>query len=90
MVDITQRVFVEEDPSTTCRNYPNLDYLSYEECDSHFVRNLLPGLTPVWMTEDFAAVSTQVYDENWTSHLGEWVAFNFILQIFHLLQVYMT
>ena len=64
MVDITQRVFVEEDPTTTCRNYPNQDYLSYEECDTQFVRNLLPGLTPIWMTEDFAKVSTKVLDDN--------------------------
>ena len=72
IVDISQRVFVEEDPTNTCRNYPNEEYLSYQECDDHFVRNQLPaGLVPVWMTEDFADVSTQVYDENWASHLGE-------------------
>ena len=72
IVDISQRVFVEEDPTNTCRNYPNEDYLSYQECDDHFVRNQLPaGLVPVWMTKDFADVSTQVYDKNWASHLGE-------------------
>ena len=65
-VDITQRVFVEEDPTTTCRNYPNLEHLSYEECDSQFVRNLLPGLTPVWMTENFTEVSTKVFDQDGT------------------------
>ena len=65
MVDITQREFVEEDPANTCRNYPNLEYTSYEECDSQFVKNLLPGLTPVWMTENFTEVSTKVLDENY-------------------------
>ena len=60
MVDISQRVFVEEDPTNTCRDYPNQDYLSYQECDDQFVKNLLPGLTPVWLTEDFAEVSKQV------------------------------
>ena len=91
IVDISQRVFVEEDPTNTCRNYPNEEYLSYQECDDQFLRDHLPaGLMPVWMTEDFADVSTQVYDQNWTSHLGEWVAFNFFSQIFHTFQVYMT
>ena len=60
MVDISQRVFVEEDPTNTCRDYPNQEYLSYQECDDHFVKNLLPGLTPVWLTGDFAEVSKQV------------------------------
>ena len=59
MVDISQRVFVEEDPTNTCRDYPNQEYLSYQECDDHFVKNLLPGLTPIWLTEDFAKVSKQ-------------------------------
>ena len=53
-------------PANGCRDYPNLEFLSYEECDDLFLRNLLPGLTPVWMTEDFDKVSTQVSDEDGT------------------------
>ena len=79
MVDISQRVFVEQDPANGCRNYPNLEYLSYEECDDQFVRKLVPGLTPVWMTEDFDQVSTQVFDENGT--FGE-LLFTSFLQMF--------
>ena len=66
MVEISQRVFVEEDPTNACRDYPNKDYLSYEQCDDHFVRSLLPGLTPIWLTDDLSEVSTQVFDENGT------------------------
>ena len=66
MVGIAQREYVEENPSHECRIYPNNEYDSYEECDDQFVRNKLPGLTPIWMTEDFSEVSTQVYDENET------------------------
>ena len=65
-VEISQRVFVEEDPTNNCQVYPNKQYQSYQDCDDHFVRKLLPGLTPIWMTEDFAEVSTQVFDENGT------------------------
>ena len=30
------------------------------------MKKLLPGLTPIWLTEDLAEVSTQVFDENGT------------------------
>ena len=66
MVDITQRTFVEEDPTNTCRGYPNQEYQSYQDCDDQFMKKLLPGLTPIWLTEDLAEVSTQVFDENGT------------------------
>ena len=64
IVDISQRFFFEEDPTNTCQDYPNQEYLSYQECDDQFVKNLLPGLTPVWLTKDFAEVSTHVIWEN--------------------------
>lgn len=81
MVDISQRVFVEQDPANGCRNYPNQEYLSYEECDDQFLRKLMPGLTPVWMTEDFDQVSTQVFDENGT--FGELLLTFFLNRYFH-------
>ena len=71
LVEIAQRQYVEEDPTNDCRNYPNQEYASYEECDNQFVRNTLPGLTPIWMSENFSAVSTNVYDANDT--YGEWL-----------------
>ena len=63
MVNIAQRVFVEEDPEESCRDYPNEEFLSYQHCDDQFVRSRLNGLTPVWLTEDFAEVSTQSFDD---------------------------
>ena len=67
MVDIAQRFFVEEDPNNNCRNYPNQDHQSYQECDDKFVRNFLPGgLTPIWITDDFTEVSMQVFYEKGT------------------------
>ena len=66
MVNIAQRVFVKEDPTASCRNYPNEDFLSYQHCDDQFVRSSLNGLTPVWLTEDFAEVSTQLLVDSLT------------------------
>ena len=73
MVDITQKVFVEEDPNNNCRDYPNQDFRSYRDCEDRYIRNLLPGLTPLWLSDNFAEVSTQVFDENdrYFSPLGD-------------------
>ena len=59
-VKIKKRVFIEGEPGTTCRNYPNSDFKSYRECDDKYMRTkvdkVAPGLnlTPVWMTEDLS------------------------------------
>ena len=63
-VEISQREHVEEDPTNECRNYPNQDFVSYGKCDHQFMKNKLDGLTPIWMTENYSEVSTQVTDEN--------------------------
>ena len=47
MVEITQTEFVEEDPFNDCREYPNPEFASYDECDNQFMRETLPGLSPV-------------------------------------------
>ena len=65
IVKIKENVFVEEDPSQTCRNYPTSEFASYKECDDQYVRRevdkLAPGLnlTPVWMTDDLDMVTTK-------------------------------
>ena len=66
MVEVTQRQFVEEDPLNDCRDYPNAEYASYDECDNKFMREALPGLTPVWITENRAEVTIQKDDEDGT------------------------
>ena len=63
-VEITQRQFVENDPFNECRDYPNPEYASYDECDNQFMRETLPGLTPVWITEDLAEVTIRKEDKN--------------------------
>ena len=60
---IKKRVFIEGEPGTTCRNYPNSDFESYRECDDHYMRkkvnNATPGLVPLWMTGDLSKVTTK-------------------------------
>jgi len=64
-VKIKKRVFIEGEPGTTCRNYPNSDFESYRECDDKYMRRkvdeVAPGLnlTPVWMTRNLSKVTTK-------------------------------
>ena len=62
VVDISESVFVEEDPSKSCRVYPNKDHQSYRECDDQFLKEYVgafdPPITPFWLTDDFNHVTT--------------------------------
>ena len=64
VVKIRETVFVEEDPSQSCCNYPTSEFASYTECDDNYVRKRIdqfsPGLnlTPVWLTDDLDMVTT--------------------------------
>ena len=69
-VEISQRAFMEEDPSKSCKNYPITEHETYEKCDDDYTRKEIeeesPGLVPIWMTNDLEAVSTKVIDQNST------------------------
>ena len=60
IVKIKKNVFVEEDPSKTCRNYPNPDFASYQDCDSMYLREKVkeidPALNPPWLKENLENV----------------------------------
>ena len=62
-VKIKKNVFVEEDPRKSCRNYPNVEFPSYAECDDQYMREKIdqvaPGLTPPWLTRDLEKVTTE-------------------------------
>ena len=66
VVNIKKDVFVEEDPSHTCRNYPTSEFDSYTECDDNYARKkieqIAPGLnlTPVWMTNSLELATSQI------------------------------
>ena len=65
IVKIKKNVFVEEDRTKNCRNYPNLDFHSYKDCDFQYMKNkvkeIAPGmnLNPPWLTNDLDNVTTK-------------------------------
>ena len=61
VLKINQQMFVEEDTSKKCRNYPNEDFDSYAACDDHYMRSLcdVAGLLPIWLTDDINEVTVQ-------------------------------
>ena len=56
MVEISSNVFVKEDPSKRCTEYPTDKFESYKECDDHFMKQVLedlsPDFLPVWLTDN--------------------------------------
>ena len=75
IVKIKKHIIAEEDPSNTCRDYPNEDFATYMECDDKFMaktyKDIVDGLnvTPPWITDDLnSATVTPVLWPNmsWT------------------------
>ena len=68
IVKLKQNIFVEEDPSRSCRNYPNPHFESYMDCDDRYVKErfnrFLPGLnlTPPWLTDNLEIVTREPVD----------------------------
>ena len=58
-VGISKNIYLEEDKSKNCRNYPNPDFVSYLECDEQYMRNICDSvnLAPVWLYGDFKKVT---------------------------------
>ena len=73
MVDISESVFMENDPSKRCRVYPTKEHRSYRECDDQFMKDLVstfdPPITPVWLTDDVNQV-TKLAAINTSGKLG--------------------
>ena len=61
VLKINQKIYVEEDKSKNCRNYPNEDFESYAACDDHYMKSLCDaaGLSPIWLTDDINEVTVQ-------------------------------
>jgi hypothetical protein len=63
VVKIKENIFVEEDPTKKCKNYPNSEYSSYRDCDHHWMKSTIereaPGLVPVWLGDNLELVTKQ-------------------------------
>ena len=63
-IDFKQNIFVEEDKSIGCANYPTADFDTYNDCDqAAMLASVLkppypPGFTPVFMTNSPANVTS--------------------------------
>ena len=69
ILELKQDIFVENDPSKNCANYPNAQYDSYNDCDKKFTLKKLSDhygtkLVPIWATGDLENVTT--------SHTVDW------------------
>ena len=66
-VDFEQKVFVPEDASIGCKNYPWGPHHSYNDCDEAYMENFInenypPGFRPFFMSKDETqATSTPVF-----------------------------
>ena len=60
IMKIKKNVFVEEDRTKNCRNYPNLDFHSFKDCDLQYMRTKVKemNLMPPWLTDDLDTVTT--------------------------------
>ena len=52
-IEFRQNIFIEEDASKNCRNYPNKEFKSYSECDYDFVRTYLRGAFKIKKRQNF-------------------------------------
>ena len=62
IVEISENIYLEEDESKNCRNYPNADYANYKDCDDQYMKDLckgFDGFVPIWLTNDFEQVTKQ-------------------------------
>ena len=60
-VEISKNVYLEEDKSKKCRDYPNSEYASYMECDDQFMKDICERveLAPIWLLDDFSQATTK-------------------------------
>ena len=62
MLMMEQEMFEEEDEDNPCKNYPNEDYESFEDCDNTFVHDFLEykfpvQFMPIWATDNTSQVT---------------------------------
>jgi hypothetical protein len=65
---IEKNVFVEEDPTKRCLNYPNAKFSSYSTCTDKELKDKMastyPGLVPIWLADNVDQVTAE-----WSSPL---------------------
>ena len=60
VVKLKEDVHLEENPLVKCRNYPNNDYDSYNDCDEDYLIKTFQqyfGFYPIWVTSNMSLVT---------------------------------
>jgi hypothetical protein len=74
VVNLKKNVFVKEDPTKNCRDYPNPEYASYRECDHRWMKDsvarIAPGLLPIWLADNTDNVSIHHFSPELSSILS--------------------
>ena len=65
-VEISKNVYLEEDKSKNCRDYPNFEFASYMDCDEEHMKNICKGmnLAPIWLYDDLSQVTKITISNN--------------------------
>ena len=60
-VEISKNVYLEEDKSKKCADYPNSEFDTYMECDDRYMKNICQRfqLAPIWLLDDFSHVTSK-------------------------------
>ena len=71
VMEISTNVYNEQDTSKNCRNYPNENFVSYFDCEEHFVQEicLTSGVAPIWLFKDFKKVTRDPIYSPGISHI---------------------
>ena len=62
IIRVSQNIFIEEDESKKCRNYPNSNFDSYRDCDEQFLYREIKSkynVVPFWTAYDLNEVTSK-------------------------------
>ena len=72
-VDIRENVFVEDDQSKQCVDYPTVEFENFAECDNQYMLDACAkeGILPIWLADNFDHVTTyHTYQPSFESSEG--------------------
>ena len=57
---MSQHIDTERNKESKCKNYPNENYLNYNDCDQTYVQNIIKdnlNITPFWATQNIEEIT---------------------------------
>ena len=68
-VSFTKNIFMEKDLTKNCKNYPNKNFQTYNDCDAAFIHNFynsIGQLNPIWVQDLSRNISSSTFIPNLT------------------------